>query len=95
MKNQKTLKIISKTTIETEITHKNYVKVLGTNEPQSRNVYSIRSFNHELFTYAQSKTALTSWSDKSYLIDGNNSTPYGYYNNIVNNEISIYLHGQK
>ena len=52
---------------------------------QSRQVYSIRSFNHELFTYSQKKSAITSWSDKSYLIDSNNSNPYGYYKNIINN----------
>jgi len=84
-KNKKTLKGISKTTVKKEISHNDYIDVLETNEKQSRKVYSIRSFNHELFTYAQNKTALTSWNDKTYLIDSNNSTPYRYYKNIINN----------
>ena len=84
-KNKKTLKGIPKATVKNEIEHNDYINVLKTNESQSRKVHSIRSFNHELFTYAQKKTALTSWSDKSYLIDNNNSTPYGYYKNIINN----------
>ncbi len=81
IKNKKTLKGISKTTVKNEISHKDYTDVLENNETKTRQVYSIRSFNHELFTYTQNKIALTSWSDKSYLIDGNNSTPYGYYKN--------------
>ena len=84
-KNKKTLKGISKTTVKNEISHNDYINALETNEKQSRQVYSIRSFNHELFTYAQKKTALTSWTDKSYLIDSNNSNPYGYYKNTINN----------
>jgi len=47
------LKGISKTTVKKEISHTDYIDVLESNQTQSRKVYSIRSFNHELFTYAQ------------------------------------------
>ena len=47
----------------------------------SRNVTSIRSFNHNLFTYVQSKTALTSYYDKMKMIDSNQLVPFGYVSN--------------
>ena len=39
---------------------------------------SIRSFNHELFTVLQTKTALTSYYDKMKIVSGNECVPFGY-----------------
>ena len=78
VKNKKTLKGVSKVTVKNEITHDNYVNVLNTNKKEIRSVCSIRSFNHQLFTYVQDKVALTSWYDKMCMIDNNTCVPYGY-----------------
>ncbi len=77
-KNKKTLKGVSKVTVKNEITHDDYCNVLNTNKSISRNVCSIRSFNHHLFTYVQTKTALTSFYDKMKLTNFNECVPYGF-----------------
>ena len=76
--NKKTLKGVSKTTVKNEICHEDYLKVLRTDESERRNVCSIRSFNHELFTFVQEKVALTSYYDKMNMIDYNTCVPFGY-----------------
>ena len=48
------------------------------NKPIEKDVYSLRSFSHQLFTYYQSKVALTSYYDKMYMKDKNNNIPYGF-----------------
>ena len=77
-KNKKVLKGVSKTVVKNEIEHKDYVHVLETNEPISKTVTSIRSFNHQLFTYVQNKTALTSFYDKMHMVDNNTCVPFGF-----------------
>ena len=78
VKNKKTLKGVSKTVVKNEIKHDDYVQVFNTDESISRKVTSIRSFNHQLFTYVQEKTALTSIYDKMKMIDSNTLIPFGY-----------------
>jgi hypothetical protein len=78
VKNKKTLKGVSKTVVKKEIDHNDYVHVLETNEKIDKTVTSIRSFNHQLFTYAQNKTALTSFYDKMVMTDSNTCVPFGY-----------------
>jgi hypothetical protein len=80
VKNKKTLKGVSKTVVKKEIDHKDYVHVLETNEKIDKTVTSIRSFNHQLFTYVQNKTALTSFYDKMVMTDSNTCGPFGYLN---------------
>jgi hypothetical protein len=80
VKNKKTLKGVSKTVVKKEIDHKDYVHVLETNEKIDKTVTSIRSFNHQLFTYVQNKTALTSFYDKMVMTDSNTCVPFGYLN---------------
>ena len=79
--NTKKLKGVSKAVVKNQITHKDYVQVLKTNKPISRNVVGIRSFGHEIYTYTQNKVALTSYYDKMFMSDGNTCTPFGYYKN--------------
>jgi len=78
VKNKKTLKGVSKTTVKKEICHADYVNVLTTDKTESRNVCSIRSFNHELFTFVQEKVALTSYYDKMKMLDYNTCVPFGF-----------------
>ena len=78
IKNKKTLKGVAKVNVKNEISHMNYFNTLYTDKKCIRNVCSIRSFNHELFTYTQNKIALTNFYDKFKMIDGINNEPYGY-----------------
>jgi len=76
--NKKTLKGISKTVVKNEITHDNYINVLKENTTIKKNVISIRSFSHQIYTYKQNKVALTSYYDKMELQDSINCVPFGY-----------------
>ena len=64
--------------VKKEISHKDYQEVLQDNQPKTRSVTSIRSFNHQIDTYQQTKIALTSFYDKMVMNDGINSHPHGY-----------------
>ena len=64
--------------VKKEISHKDYQEVLQDNQPKTRSVTSIRSFNHQIFTDQQTKLALTSFYDKMVMNDGINCNPYGY-----------------
>ena len=57
--NTKKLKGISKAVVMNNIQNDDYKEVLETNIPINRDVVSIRSFQHQLYTYKQNKVALT------------------------------------
>ena len=76
--NTKRVKGVSKTTVKKEITHEDYVAVLKTNKSLEKSVMSIRSFDHQLYTFKQSKKALTSFYDKMVMVDEANCLPFGY-----------------
>ena len=76
--NNKKLKGVSKVVVKNDIQHEDYINVLNTNKPKKCNVVSIRSFNHELFTILQNKTALTNSYDKMKMNNGNECVPFGY-----------------
>ena len=78
VKNKKTLKGVSKTVVKKEISHKDYEEVMNTSKSIRRDVTSIRSFNHQIYTFKQSKVALTAFYDKMQMIDKINCVPYGY-----------------
>ena len=78
VKNKKVLKGVSKVVVKNEIEHKDYVSVLETDEAIKRDVTSIRSFNHQLYTYKQNKVALTSHYDKMIMLNRNECVPCGY-----------------
>ena len=77
IKNKKTLKGVSKVVVKNEIKHSDYVNTLKTNEIARRNVVSIRSFNHQLYTYEQEKIALTSFYAKMKMLEHINCVPCG------------------
>ena len=76
--NKKTLKGVSKVVVKKEITHNDYVNVLNTNNPISKTVTSIRSFDHQLYTTKVDKVALTSFYDKMCMINKITCRPFGY-----------------
>ena len=77
----KKLKGISRVVVKNEITHEDYNQVLKDGKSIKRDVVSIRSFNHKVYTIKTNKIALTAYYDKMYMIDGNNCVPFGYENN--------------
>ena len=79
-KNKKTLKGVSKAVVKNNIQHKDYVDVISTDCVAVRDVVSIRSFNHQLYTFKQAKIALTSFYDKMCMINRNDCVPFGYVN---------------
>ena len=77
-KEQKTCKGVSKSVVKKEITHADYLNVLKTGEPLSKEVIGFRSDNHVIYTTKTKKKALTSWYDKMQMIDEINNVPFGY-----------------
>ena len=76
--NKKTLKGISKTTVEKDVKHSEYVQAKTTNVNIEKEMTTIRSFKHRIYTIKQTKTALTSFYDKMRMIDDNNCVPFGF-----------------
>jgi hypothetical protein len=78
MKNKKTCKGVSKVVVDKEINNDDYKEVLNTNSILRKDVISIRSFNHKVFTIKQYKVALTSFYDKMRLESPIECVPFGY-----------------
>jgi hypothetical protein len=78
MKNKKTCKGVSKVVVDKEINNDDYKNVLNTNSILRKDVISIRSFNHEVFTTLENKVALTSFYDKMRLESPIECVPFGY-----------------
>ena len=76
--NKKVCKGISKVVVKNQITHNDYVNTLQTNKPLKREVISIKSLKHQLYTYKMNKIALTSYYDKMKMINEIDCIPYGY-----------------
>ena len=77
-KNKKVLKGVSKAVVKNDIEHKNYVDVISTNKVVKKDVVSLQSFNHQIYTYKRSKIALTSFYDKMCMLNSNDCVPFGY-----------------
>ena len=76
--NKKTLKGVSTAVVENEIEHKDYVDVISTNKVIKKDVVTLRSFDHQIYTYKAPKIALTSFYDKMRMINSNDCVPFGY-----------------
>ena len=81
--NTKRAKGVSKNTVKKEITHEDYVAVLETNTPLEKTAMGIRSSDHQLYTFTQSKKALTSFYDKMVMVDEVACVPFGYQGSLV------------
>ena len=76
---KKTAKGLQSSTINL-LSHAIYSKCLRDELKINSIVYSIRSFNHALYTVRQVKSSINSFDDKRYyLIDGIKSLAYGHY----------------
>ena len=78
---KKTRKGVPKVVVKKEIKHGNYVTVIETNEIVKHEVVSIRSFNHQLYTFKQQQLALTLFYDKMQMLGNINCIPYGLSRN--------------
>ena len=76
--NFKKLKGISRVVVKNEITHDDYNQVLKDGKIIKRDVVSIRSFEHKVYTIKTPKIALTAYYDKMYMTDSNTCVPFGY-----------------
>ena len=76
--NKKKIKGASKVVVKNDIEHEDFKHVLDSNESISKDVYSIRTFNHQLFTILQTKTALTPYYDKMRMVNNNECVPFGF-----------------
>jgi hypothetical protein len=77
-KNKKTLKGVSKAVVKNDIQHKDYVDVISTDEVLIKEVVSLRSFEHQIYTYKAPKIALSSFYDKMCMLNANDCVPFGY-----------------
>ena len=59
-----------------------YKRVLDSNQPQTRTIYGIRSFNQQLFTTCEDKIVLTSFYDKLRMINSIDCEPFGFVSKI-------------
>ena len=75
---KKAQKGISTVVVNNEISMNDFKNTLNKSEILTRNVRSIRSFNHQLFSYVQEKNALVPYYDKMVMNDEINCTPFGY-----------------
>ena len=75
----KKLKGISRTTVNNDISFKDYKKCLYNVEMQLNTMYRLNSSNHELFISEVNKVSLNPFDDKRYICeDGIETYPYGY-----------------
>ena len=76
--NAKKLKGLSKVVVDKNLNREDYNSVLTTDQPIARNTTSLRSFNHNVYTYTQTKVALPSWYNKMVMLDSVNCEQFGY-----------------
>ena len=66
---EKKAKRVKKTVIEKKITFDDYKSCLFSEEPQTRTMNVIRSYNHEVYTEEVNKVALDSHDDKRIILE--------------------------
>ena len=77
-KNVKKYKGVSKATLKNEIKHCNYLNTLITGQRHTKQITSIRSFNHQLYTIQQEKICLNAYYDKMQLSNRFECVPFGF-----------------
>ena len=77
-KNVKKCKGVSKATLKNEIKHCNYLNTLITGQRMTKQITSIRSFNHQLYTIQQDKICLNAYYDKMRLLNKFDCVPFGF-----------------
>ena len=77
---KKTAKGISKSVTQREIRHADYVHCLFNKAPREHSMTQIRSANHQLQTVKLTKTSLSPYDDKRYILeDGVSTLAHGHY----------------
>ena len=76
--NKKVLKGVSTAVVKNQITHDDYINTKETNKVLPKTVTSLRSFDHQVYTYVEEKIALTPYYDKAVMQDEINCIPFGY-----------------
>ena len=77
-KEKKTAKGIKKSFVSKHIRHNDYKTCLFSQQPTQSSFYTIRSKNHLLHTTHITKTALSAFDDKRYLLNSTDSLAYGH-----------------
>ena len=78
-KEEKRLKGVGKATVRNNIAFKHYKDVLFSESQKQSTMSVIRSHSHKLFCENISKTSLSAFDDKRYLINAVESYAYGHY----------------
>ena len=79
IKENKKAKGISMAVVDQTMDFNHYQKVMESNKPEERFIYSLTSFNQQLFSCLEEKVALSSFYDKFVMLDAINCVPYGYH----------------
>ena len=74
----KKAKGVPKVIIKNELKNEDYYSTLITDIPEIRVSTTLRSFDHEIYTYTSKKTVLTSYYDKMQMINSDDCVPFGY-----------------
>jgi hypothetical protein len=79
-KEKKTAKGISKSVIQSHLSHNDYKKSLFEKLVYINSMQLIRSENHKMYTVSQNKISLSPFDDKRYILgNGINTLAYGHY----------------
>jgi hypothetical protein len=78
-KENKVAKGVKKSVIEKQLSFNDYKSCLFKSEQKEHAFKNIVSKNHHVFTLSQSKTTLSSFDDKRFLLSRFASLPYGHY----------------
>ena len=78
VKENKKAKGISMPVVDKTMEFSDYRRVCETNNPQTRPIYNIRSFNQSIFTTLEDKQALSPFYDKMLLLNATDCCPYGF-----------------
>ena len=74
----KKAKRVSLSISDKTMTFSDYKRVLDSNQPQTRTIYGIRSFNQQLFTTCEDKIVLTSFYEKLKMLNSIDCEPFGF-----------------
>ena len=83
-KEEKSLKGVGKVTVEKELQFKHYKDTLFNETQKQSSMTLIHSHSHQLICETISKTGLSAFDDKRFLINPVESYAYGYYKNKQN-----------
>ena len=81
VKGKKTAKGVKKSVLAKEIHHQDYRDSLFNKAPQQHEMSQFQRNNHEMFTVKLTKTSLSPYDDKRFMLDGCTTRAHGHYRN--------------